>query len=227
VELLRKAGIQNVSADLIFALPESLERDWKSDVRRVLELGVQHVSLYGLTMEPHTPLGRWRERGEVAEAPEEAYEVDFLYADKALSESGFEHYEVSNYARAGKRSRHNSAYWSGVPYVGVGPSAHSFDGDRRTWNVAPYAEWVKRLVGGESVVEGGETLSAQNRNIERVYLGLRANRGLDCTDAELRVASSWVKEGWAEIVAGTVVLTALGWLRLDALATSLTLAGSD
>ena len=227
VELLRQAGIRNVSADLIFALPESLGRDWRADVRRVLDLGVEHVSLYGLTVEPHTPLGRWRERGEVAEAPEETYEVDFLYAHDALTSAGFEHYEVSNYAKGGKRSRHNSSYWSGASYIGVGPSAHSFDGERRTWNVAPYAEWVRRLISAESVVDGGEPLSAENRNVERVYLGLRADKGLDCTDAELQVARSWVKEGWAEIVNGTVVLTPLGWLRLDALAASLTLAGSD
>jgi oxygen-independent coproporphyrinogen-3 oxidase len=225
--LLRQAGIRNVSADLIFSLPKSLGRDWSSDVHKMLQLGVEHISLYGLTVEPHTPLGRWRERGEVAEAPDDAYEDDFLYAHEELTRTGFEHYEVSNYARDAGRSRHNSAYWSGVSYVGVGPSAHGFDGERRMWNVAPYADWAKRLANGESVIAGEEVLSAENRRVERVYLGLRTNKGLNCTDAELRVVRPWVKEGWAEIVNGTVVLTALGWLRLDALSASLTLTGTD
>jgi oxygen-independent coproporphyrinogen-3 oxidase len=126
VATLRAAGIRELSLDLIFAVPEFLNRSWTNDLDQVLNLDPDHLSLYGLTVEPKTPLGRWTARGEVAEAPEERYESEFLEADRRLRAAGFEHYEVSNYALPGKRARHNSAYWSGAPYLGLGPSAHGF-----------------------------------------------------------------------------------------------------
>ena len=225
-ETLRAAGITNISLDLIFALPESLGRDWSADLDRALELEPEHVSLYGLTVEPHTPLGRWRARGQVVEAPEERYETEFLMAHERLGAAGFEHYEVSNFGRPGRRSIHNSSYWTGEPYAALGPSAHSFDGNVRSWNVAAYADWERRLRSGESVVAERESLTGENRLSERVYLGLRTTDGLDATDAELALARPWVAAGWAEITNRTIVLTATGLLRLDALAVSLTLAGS-
>jgi oxygen-independent coproporphyrinogen-3 oxidase len=226
VGTLRNAGIANISMDLIFALPAFLKRDWSEDLDRLLELEPEHVSLYGLTAEPRTPYGHWLERGEVAEAPEENYESEFLTAHERLGAAGFEHYEVSNYARPGRRSRHNSAYWTGVPYAAVGPSAHRFDGSTRSWNVASYVDWERRLRSGDSVVAGSEQLSEANSAVERVYLGLRTDAGLAATDAELRLARPWVESGWAVIRHGTIVLTTTGLLRLDALAASLTLAGS-
>jgi len=226
VETLRAAGITNISLDLIFALPDSLSRDWSADLDRTLELEPEHVSLYGLTIEPHTPLGRWRARGQVVEAPEERYETEFMMAHERLGAAGFEHYEVSNFGRPGRRSRHNSSYWTGEPYAALGPSAHSFDGNVRSWNVSAYADWERRLRSAESVVAESESLSEENRLSERVYLGLRTTDGLRATDAEIAVARPWVDAGWAEILNRTIVLTATGFLRLDALAASLTLAGS-
>lgn len=223
---LRAAGLANISLDLIFALPDSLRRAWSRDLDRALELAPDHVSLYGLTVEPMTPLGRWRDRGEMTEAPEENYEAEFMTAHERLAAAGFEHYEVSNFGRPNKRSRHNSAYWSGVPYAAMGPSAHAFDGRLRSWNVTAHADWERRLRSGESIIAGSETLTRENRWSERVYLGLRTTDGLPATDAELRVARPWVEAGWAEICYRTIVLTATGFLRLDALAASLTLAGS-
>ena len=226
VATLRAAGIANVSIDLIFALPESLSRDWSADLDRALGLEPQHISLYGLTIEPHTPLGRWRDRGQVVEAPEERYETEFMMAHERMGAAGFEHYEVSNFALPSRRSRHNSSYWTGESYVGFGPSAHSFDGVVRSWNVSAHADWERRLRSGESVVAESESLSEENRLSERVYLGLRTTDGLQATDAEIALARPWVDAGWAEITNRTIVLTASGFLRLDALAASLTLAGS-
>ena len=88
-----------------------------------------------------------------------------------MTGAGFEHYEVSNFARAGMMSRHNSAYWTGTPYVGIGPSAHSFDGATRHWNVSAYSEWIRRLSKGETVISGAESLTDENRTFEEVYLG--------------------------------------------------------
>ncbi|MEO6778967.1 MAG: radical SAM family heme chaperone HemW [Gemmatimonadaceae bacterium] len=223
---LRDGGIDNISMDLIFALPETLGRDWDADLDRVLLLAPDHLSLYGLTVEPHTPLGRWHARGDVAEAPEESYEIQFMTAHERLGSAGFEHYEVSNFATPGRRSRHNSSYWSGVAYAGIGPSAHSFDKYARSWNVAAHTDWEKRLRAGDSTVAGTELLTIENRQAERVYLGLRTTSGLIATDAEVAVARPWLDAGWAKLVRGAIVLTATGFLRLDALAASLTVAGS-
>lgn len=222
IRIARRGGIDNVSIDLIFALPEGMTRSWRDDVNRVLELQPAHLSLYGLTVEPFTPLARWASRGSAAIAPDNRYADEFLHADAEMTAAGYMHYEVSNFARDGSRSRHNSAYWSGASYRGAGPSAHSFDGMSRRWNVQPYAEWAAKLEAGGCVVSGEETLTAGNKLAEKVYLGLRTSDGLSVRAADLDIAGSWVKSGWAGLDGAVVRLTPEGWLRLDALAAGLT-----
>ena len=226
VDTLRAGGIDAMSLDLIFAAPDALERDWSDDVTRLLALAPDHISLYGLTIEPHTPLGRWRARGEVEEAPEEVYERQFLESHERLRAAGFEHYEVSNFARPGRRARHNSAYWQNVPYLGIGPSAHGFDGSERRWNHAALAAWESALSGGLDPLDGAETLTSPNREAEMVYLGLRTIDGLELREGEEARVATWRRQGWIESVDETAGLrircTASGWLRLDAIATDLT-----
>ncbi|HEY1952147.1 MAG TPA: radical SAM family heme chaperone HemW [Gemmatimonadaceae bacterium] len=225
IQALRRGGIQNLSIDLIFALPPQLGRSWEYDLARALELGPSHLSLYGLTVEPHTPIARWAGRGTIVQGSEETYEKEFLIAHDMITATDFEHYEVSNFACRGKMSRHNSAYWTGAPYVGVGPSAHSFDGTTRRWNVSAYSEWVRRLGAGLSVIAGTETLTAQNRSFEEVYLGLRTRRGLEVDPGEIPRIRIWEAVGWALIDnpldRPRVRLTPTGWLRLDSLAADL------
>ncbi|MDB4883839.1 MAG: oxygen-independent coproporphyrinogen oxidase [Gemmatimonadetes bacterium] len=219
----RSGGIENLSLDLIFALPESLGRDFESDVGRLLALEPQHVSLYGLTVEPGTPLGKWVANGVTAERVEEGYEAEFLRAHELLTNAGLEHYEVSNYALAGRRSRHNSSYWAGVPYVGLGPAAHGFDGQRRRWNLRAYAAWRDAAMSGRDPVEGTEQLTAENRIAESVYLGLRSDAGLALGPDEGPIVSPWIEAGWVtSTFDARLRCTPTGWLRLDALATALT-----
>lgn len=227
VATLRAAGIANISLDLIFALPAALERDWAADLRRALELQPSHISLYGLTVEPGTPLARWRARGRLMEAPEESYESDFSLAHDALTPAAFEHYEVSSYALPGHRSRHNSAYWSGAAYLGVGPSAHSFGRGERSWNVPGYTDWERRLRAGFPVEGGRELLTTANESAEQVYLSLRTSAGLRLRDGEQNLIQPWLDAGWAELRDGVITLTTSGWLRLDSLAAFLTAARSD
>jgi oxygen-independent coproporphyrinogen-3 oxidase len=223
VAAARSAGIDNLSLDLIFALPQALGRDFEQDVRRLLELAPDHVSLYGLTVEAGTPLGRWVARGITTEQPEEGYEAEFLAAHALLTEAGFDHYEVSNYGRPGRRSRHNSAYWSGVPYVGVGPAAHGFDGDTRRWNARGYAAWRGAATSGVDPIEGAERLTDANRAAEAVYLGLRSDAGLLLGDSDRALVTPWIEAGWASLDRdGRLRCTPKGWLRLDALAATLT-----
>ena len=223
IDALRSAGIENISIDLIFALPASLGRGWHEDLDRALALGVPHVSVYGLTVESHTPLGRWVARKTVVEAPEESFEEEFLAGSEALVRAGFRHYEVSNYALPGRESRHNSAYWKRVAYGGIGPSAHEFDGMERRWNVAPYAEWVRRVSSGKDPVESHERLGGDQELAETVYLGLRTSEGLMLSAEEQAHVRPWIDAGWATVTGeGRARLTAAGWLRLDTLAADLT-----
>jgi oxygen-independent coproporphyrinogen-3 oxidase len=227
VDAARRAGIDDVSVDLIFSLPEQLNRSWHRDLEQALALEPTHVSLYGLTVEPHTPLGRWRERGDVVESPDERYESEFLSAHETLGAAGFEHYEVSNFARPARRARHNSAYWERVPYVGIGPSAHGFDGHVRRWNEAAYVEWARRAVGGTDPIAGSESLDAEDVAAEDAYLGLRTTSGLRIGEAERGRVAGWIEQGWARFAdADRLVLTPSGWLRLDALTAALTVERS-
>lgn len=226
VQAAREGGIAAFSLDLIFATPERLSRDWESDLQHIIALEPDHVSLYGLTVEPHTPLGRWHARGEETEASEERYERDFLTAHDALSAAGFEHYEVSNFARPGHRAVHNSAYWRGVPYLGLGPSAHGFDGRSRRWNLDAYVAWERAVGSLVDPLSGEEELTAENRVAESVYLGLRTLDGLEVSDGELAHVAPWHRAGWVTIdqrgANARLVCTAEGWMRLDTLAADLT-----
>jgi oxygen-independent coproporphyrinogen-3 oxidase len=221
VRTLRRGGIANISLDLIFALPASLNRSWERDLTLALDLEPQHVSLYGLTVEAHTPIARWADRGVIVEGSEAQYEEEFLLANKSMTGAGFEHYEVSNFALPGRESRHNSAYWTGAPYAGLGPSSHSFDGSARRWNVAAYSEWVRRLATGRPAIAGEEVLTDQNRDAEEVYLGLRTRTGIEIDEASLDSIGRWVVAGWGELENSRLRLTPTGWLRLDSLAADL------
>ena len=222
VGALRDGGIADVSLDLIAGVPEMLERDWDRDLDLALALDPTHLSVYGLTVEPHTPLGRWAARGEVREAPEDRHATEFLRAHDRLTGAGYEHYEVSNYGRPSFRARHNSAYWTRVPYLGLGPSAHGFDGAERRWNLGAFAAWEAAVGRGEDPVEGREAIGMEERQSEEVYLGLRTSGGLVIHQNELKTVTSWIESGWGELRGDRLVLSAEGWLRLDALAASLT-----
>lgn len=219
---LRDAGFDDWSLDLIFALPPEVERSWSEDLRQAIDLQPPHISCYGLTVEPHTPLERWRERGQVHDADEERYEAEFLEADRALTAAGYDHYEVSNYARTGKTAMHNSAYWRRVPYAGFGPSAHSFDGSVRRWNTREYVAWRERILSGLDPVEDTETLDPSAVAIEEAYLGLRTAQGLPVSTANAGDFDRWSDRGWAAVVDGVGRLTPSGWLRLDSLIADLT-----
>jgi oxygen-independent coproporphyrinogen-3 oxidase len=227
IEILRDQGLDNLSIDLIFASPAVVPRAWEADLDQALESNVPHISVYGLTVERLTPLGRWIARHDVVEAPEERFEREFLLAHERLTAAGLEHYEVSNYGRAAFHSRHNWSYWQRRPYGGLGPSAHEFDGRCRRWNRAPYAQWVSVLASGLDPREGVEELSPEQRVAEEVYLSLRTTKGVEVSAAERSHVMPWVQSGWATLDReNTLSLTALGWLRLDALASDLTLLRS-
>jgi oxygen-independent coproporphyrinogen-3 oxidase len=218
VDALRDAGFDDVSLDLIFGLPAALGRDWERDLALAFALAPEHLSLYGLTVEAHTPLGRWTERGEVTPVDEGRYAAEFLAAAAALAREGYEHYEVSNAARPGRRARHNGAYWRRAPFLGLGPSAHSGFGRRRQWNLREWSAYERAVAEGRSTVEGVEQLTPEAVELEEVYLGLRTVDGLPAGRLPADTVAAWREAGWAVATSGRIRLTAEGWLRLDALA---------
>jgi oxygen-independent coproporphyrinogen-3 oxidase len=217
VAALQQAGISNISIDLIFALPAALTRDWARDLDQTLALDPMHLSLYGLTVEPHTPLARWTERGTAVASSDERYATEYHRAHDALLAAGFDHYEVSNAGRPGFHARHNSAYWQGVDYLGLGPSAHSLSAGERRWNVRDWADYQRRTLAGEPLVAGAEQLDAAARALERQYLGLRTTAGLPLDEVAPALQAEWQRAGWAERHGCRLRLTVEGWLRLDAL----------
>ncbi len=217
VHTIRAEGIANLSLDLIYALPAELHRDWARDLNLALALEPDHLSLYGLTVEPQTPLGRWVDRGEVRPPPDARYAEEFLQAHHALTRVGFRHYEVSNYAWPGREAVHNAAYWRRAPYLGLGPSAHSATGRERWWNIREWAAWSRAIQSNAPTVAGEERLEPASVAVEDLYLGLRTDRGVPAGSVGEATLRPWLAAGWAELADGRLRLTAEGWLRLDAL----------
>ena len=221
-DALRAAGIGDVSLDLIFGLPTSLGREWRADLDRALGLGPEHLSLYGLTVEDRTPLAKWTARGEVAPVDENRYAAEFLEAHSVLETSGYEHYEVSNYARPGRRARHNGAYWRRACFIGLGPSAHSAWGRQRQWNLREWTAYERAVIAGNSPVAGAERLDDEAVELEELYLGLRTSDGMPADRVPADAAAGWLDSGWAVVHDDRIRLTSEGWLRLDALTAAVT-----
>jgi len=225
VESARGAGIDNFSLDLIFALPERLGRDWDDDLRRALDLEPEHLSLYGLTAEPGTPLGRWVAQGRESMPEQDVYAAEYLRAIELTAERGLEPYEVSNFARPGRESVHNAAYWTGAPYLGLGPGAHSFLPPVRSWNRRDWKGYRDELAAARSPVEDREQIGPTEARLERTWLGLRTAGGIPeaaLTPAQRALAERWTADGLAERTAPQRLrLTPRGWLLLDRLTVEL------
>jgi oxygen-independent coproporphyrinogen-3 oxidase len=181
VTILRAAGIRNISIDLMYGFPDETIDDFVRDIDEVIKLDVEHISAYCLMIEEGTELYRRYGDKRVREYDDSKEETERkmyeLLIDK-LTAAGYEHYEISNFARPSFRSRHNSSYWTGVPYIGLGAAAHSFDGHLRSWNVSDIRQYIAAVNRDERLNEE-EELSATDFYNERVMLGLRTCEGVD------------------------------------------------
>lgn len=214
----RAAGIENISLDLMFGLPDAVSRDWGGDLRNVIDLDVPHVSLYGLTVEEGTPLHRAVAEGSVPSPRPERYAREYLEACRTLGGAGYRQYEVGNFARPGAECRHNQVYWNREPYTGLGNGAHSFRHPRRRWNLRSWTDYQRALAAGKDPWEDGEVVTPDKARMERIWLGLRTWRGLWFPDLSSRgqeVAGRWVDEGLARVTKERLSLTPEGWLLLD------------
>ena len=180
VETAVAAGIETVSVDLIYGLPDQGLERWREQLESAVSLAPQHLSCYQLTVEPHTPFAVMRRRGRLRELPEADQAGLFHLTHAWLAEHGFEPYEVSNFATArSHRSRHNTKYWRHVSYLGLGPSAHSFDGHRRWWNHRQLGAWATVLGQGRRPVEDEESLAPEQLALEELMLSLRTVDGIE------------------------------------------------
>ncbi len=176
---LAEERIASVSLDLIFGTPGETPEGWQADLAAAIALAPRHVSTYGLTFERGTPFWNRLTRGELRQLDEETERALYAAAIDTLTAAGFEHYEVSNFARPGYRCRHNEVYWLGGGYYAVGPGAARYVGGRRETNHRSTTTWLKRVLGGESPVAESETLSPEDRARERLVFGLRRLEGID------------------------------------------------
>ena len=181
VKTLREAGISNISIDLMYGFPGETIDNWQDDITKALDLGVEHLSAYCLMIEEGTVLYEKMRNGEnerMRECDEELERQMYYTLTERLKAAGYEHYEISNFALPGRRSRHNSSYWTDLPYIGLGAAAHSYDGRSRCWNVADIRQHINGIENGSPVIDQ-EWLNDDSRYNDRVMLSLRTCEGID------------------------------------------------
>lgn len=214
----RQAGFEHVSLDLIYGTPGESLPQWRESLEAAVSVDVDHVSAYALIVEDTTPLARRIRRGEVAMPDDDDLADKYLMAEELLTGAGMSCYEISNWARPGGECRHNLAYWRGLPWWGIGPGAHSHVGGYRWWNVKHPRAYAERLETGTSPGHAAETLSADDRRVERVLLELRLRDGLPLdvlTTTERARVGQVLDDGLAVLHDGRLVLTLAGRLLAD------------
>lgn len=190
VKLLREAGIKNISIDLMFGFPDESLSQWKEDISAALALNVEHISAYSLMYEEDTPLWKMLNTGKVKEIDEELSLTMFKELVCQLTDAGYEHYEISNFARPGYRSRHNSSYWHQVPYIGLGAAAHSFDLNSRQWNVADLKLYIEEINNGIIPMEREELDNDTTFN-DIITTALRTSDGINLNGLETRLGKRY------------------------------------
>ena len=174
----QKVGFENISIDLMYALPTQTMEQWVADIETAIRLNVQHISSYGLMYEEGTALTQLVENGELEPIEEDTENAMYDVLCEQLKQAGFLHYEVSNFALPGYESKHNSSYWNGTPYIGVGAGAHSYINNVRSWNPDDLNAYIRNINNG-SLVRESETLTDKDLYNEQIMLGLRTNKGID------------------------------------------------
>ena len=206
VKTLRQAGFQNISIDLMYGFPNQTLDEWKADIDKALALNVEHISTYCLMYEEGTPLYRLLEQGKVTEIDEELEREMYYTLIERLESAGYEHYEISNFARPGYRSDHNSSYWQGIPYIGIGAAAHSFDLKTRSWNVADIQQYIAGMEQGQRIYEE-ETLDEDTRYNDTITVALRTCEGLDLDTLSNKHRTYCLTNAMRHVEAGLLKLT--------------------
>lgn len=226
-----KKHFENISIDLIYGVPGMSEARWMENLNIALGLNVPHISCYALTVEPKTALETFIEKGVVAPIDEDAAEKHYETLLKVTEQSGYENYEFSNFGKPGFRSRNNTAYWEEIPFIGIGPGAHSYDGGGRSWNVENNIKYIKGIQQGE-LPSGGEVLTTRDKYNEYVMTGLRTSKGVSLKKIEQEYGEEFLnylmdqarihlKEGFLLIEDNTLKVTPKSRFIRDGIASEL------
>jgi oxygen-independent coproporphyrinogen-3 oxidase len=231
VKRAQDAGFENITADLIYAYPLLSNQKWKHNLSKMFELGIPHISAYAMTVEPQTALAAFISKKKQPPMSEDQSAAQFNLMLEAMETNGFEQYEISNFCKSNHYSRHNSNYWKGVTYLGIGPSAHSFNGDTRQWNVANNALYMKGIGQENRIPAEIEELTQTNRLNEYIMTALRTKWGIEidklntiaagASDDLLKAASPYFENGSLNQTGNVLTLTAYGKLYADNIAANL------
>ena len=205
VRMAQEAGFDNLSIDLMYALPEQTMAQWEEDITTALDLNIQHLSCYGLMYEPGTPLTQKMENGEIQATDEDTENAMYDRLCERMRQSGFRHYEVSNFALPGRESKHNSSYWDGTPYIGIGAGAHSYLPPVRSWNPDNLEGYINGIMA-HSLQRESETLNEKDQYNEQVMLGLRTDQGV-ARSAIRRDIRPWIEAKLLRETTGRIVAT--------------------
>lgn len=229
VKAAQDAGFENITIDLIYAIPGLSTDRWRKNLDSAISLEVPHISAYCMTIEEKTVFGKWEKSGKLLSTEDTIAYEHYQFLVKALSENGFEHYEVSNFGKPGRYSQHNTSYWKGLPYVGLGPSAHSFDGNnKRSWNINNNALYMREIQQGKLPTEY-EILSRKDFYNEKIMTGLRTANGVHPDDIQNlfgvnlslqfeQEIEQYLRQGWLLQTAHQIRLTEEGFFRADRIA---------
>jgi len=223
LDLIKEHGFKNIGIDLMNGLPGQTEKHWMSMLEEALSFGPAHISCYQLTIGSKTVFGKMLQEGKLKMPSEQKQRKIFLSTSRFLQERGFIHYEVSNFARGKKyRSRHNLKYWRHIPYLGLGPAAHSFHNDRRWWNVRSVEQYCAALNKNDKPIEGDEKLSPEQLELERLFLGFRNLEGINTKDTLGKPSyeaalKRLITLKYVEVCSGKIIPTVKGYLIADRL----------
>ncbi|HEY1025955.1 MAG TPA: radical SAM family heme chaperone HemW [Sphingobacteriaceae bacterium] len=231
IKRVQDAGFENITIDLIYGYPLLSDQKWQFNISKAISLEVPHISSYSMTVEPRTALASFINKGKQPPLNDHQSAGQFVSLIESLSEAGFEHYEISNFAKPGRHSQHNSNYWKGIGYLGIGPSAHSFNSESRQWNVASNARYLEALAKNTIPAEM-EILSTADRVNEYIMTSLRTMWGLDLSkvDADFgyacrtgieRSVREFIEKGHVVENAGILTLSSEGKLFADHIASQL------
>ena len=225
VHLASSGGFENITMDLIYGIPGQSLGEWEENIEKAVSLPVSHLSAYHLTFEPGTVFDHWRKKGRLFPVTEDESVDQYTRIREKLLSAGFDHYELSNFGRKGIVSKHNMLYWSGAAYMGLGPSAHSYDGERRSWNISSLKEYIRGIANGEEI---GETEHLTSKELYHDYLitSLRTKWGADPAHIEdvfgLRFrmhfekqAQTFLKKGSMSLREGKLYIEPGQWLITD------------
>jgi len=219
VQIARKSGFDNISLDLLYGIPGQTVDGFQASLIKALDLGINHLSTYALSIENDTPFAKEVKNGSLSEPDPDLAADQYTMLIKMMKDAGFIHYELTNFAKPGFESTHNKAYWQRTPYLGIGTASHSFDGQNRFWNARSTESYIGRIKSVQNPVDGCESLNSIEQLEEQLYLGLRTSDGISIETAREHFNQATlielINDGFLVIQDNRYIIPEERWLLLD------------